>query len=150
LFSQYTKFHFIVIFGLVTLASGGVTLFLLNINYIGTNELLAILIYNTILQLSNLALIIFLYGRTFEFIHPSIFLKILGDELDKHTKQSVVAELKKRLGENYFHNICRDLRIEFTPFRSANRSLESINAKTVINQPQAITDISYWIGQESS
>jgi hypothetical protein len=141
LFSQYTKFHFIVIFGLVTLASVGITLSLLSINYIHTDELLAILVYNIILQLTNLALIIFLYGRTFEFIRPNIFLKILGDELDKSTRQSVVAELKKRLGENYLHDTCRDLKIEFTPFRPNNRTLESINAKESINSPQAITDI---------
>ena len=129
LFSQYTKFHFIVIFGLVTLASTGIILIFLNLYYIDTNELLVILIYNATLQLTNLALIIFLYGRTFEFIRPNIFLKILGDELDEHTKESVVAELKKRLGTNYLHDICRDLKIEFTPFRPTNRTLESINVK---------------------
>lgn len=44
LFSQYTKFHFIVIFGLVTLASVGILLFLLNIYIIDANGLLAILV----------------------------------------------------------------------------------------------------------
>ena len=141
LFSQYTKFHFIVIFGLVTLASVGILLFLLNIYIIDANGLLAILVYNTILQLANLLLIIFLYGRTFEFIRPSIFLKILGTDLDGHIKQSVVAELKKRLGNNYLHGICMSSKIQFTPFQPSDRTLESINVKGELKQPHAITDI---------
>jgi len=141
LFSQYTKFHFIVIFGLVTLASAGISLILLNIDNIDADGQMAILAYNTILQLANLLLIIFLYGRTFEFIRPSIFLRILGDDLDGHVKQSVVAELKKRLGNNYLYDVCKSSRIQFNPFQASDRNLESIDVKKELNQPHAITDI---------
>lgn len=141
LFSQYTKFHFIVIFGLVTLASVGISLILLNITNIDAEGSSVILIYNTILQLTNLVLIIFLYGRTFEFIRPSKFLMILGSELDKHIKLSVVSELKKRLGNNYLHDICVKSKIQFALFQPADRTLESIDVKEKPNQSHAITDI---------
>ena len=141
LFSQYTKFHFIVIFGLVTLASVGISLILLNITNIDAEGSSVILMYNTILQLTNLVLIIFLYGRTFEFIRPSKFLMILGSELDKHIKLSVVSELKKRLGNNYLHDICVKSKIQFALFQPADRTLESIDVKEKPNQSHAITDI---------
>ena len=141
LFSQYTKFHFIVIFGLVALASVGISLILLNTINIDAEGSSAILIYNTILQLTNLVLIIFLYGRTFEFIRPSKILMILGSELDKHIKLSVVSELKKRLGNNYLHDICISSKIQFTPFKPEDRTLESIDVKKKLNQSHAITDI---------
>jgi hypothetical protein len=53
LFSQYTKFHFIVIFGLVTLAIVGILLILLNMNIFDAEGSLIILMYNTILQLTR-------------------------------------------------------------------------------------------------
>ncbi|MDD5735853.1 MAG: hypothetical protein PHQ39_10355 [Methanothrix soehngenii] len=127
LFSYHAKFHFIVIFGLTTLAFMGFELILLNINYGGSKTLLNITaIYITLLIL-NLFLIIFLYGRTFEFVRPNSFLKILDAELGNNTKRSVEDELRKRIGLNILKDICDDFKIEFSIWGSSRQGFDIVN-----------------------
>jgi len=65
LFSNYTKFHFIVILGLTTLAVMGIDLILISSNYAELKTLLNIIAIDASLLILNLFLIIYLYGRGF-------------------------------------------------------------------------------------
>jgi len=141
LFSYYTKFHFIIILGLITLAVMGIDLILLNTNYFELKMLLNIIVFDISLLIFNLFLIIFLYGRTFEFVRPNFFLQILGDELSKNSKQSVEAELRKRIGSNILTNICNDSKIEFSHFGYNRQGFEAVNIGDNLNQALAVADI---------
>lgn len=111
LFSYYTKFHFIVVLSLITLVTLGVDLTLLNTNLASLKMQLNIIAIDISLLVLNLSMIIFLYGRTFEFARPNILLKILGVQLSKNTEQSVENELKKRIGVNILNKICKDSKL---------------------------------------
>ncbi|MFZ2470735.1 MAG: hypothetical protein WAW52_02210 [Methanothrix sp.] len=127
LFSYYTKFHFIVILGLITLAVMGVDLILLNINYAELRTRLNIILIDIFLLVLNLFLIIFLYGRTFVFVRPNNFLKILDNELGNNIEQSVEDELRKRIGLNILNNICKDSKIEFSLWGSSRQGFDVVN-----------------------
>jgi hypothetical protein len=141
LFSYYTKFHFIVIMGLITLAVMGLDLVLLNTNYAELKTLLNIIVFDISLLVFNLFLIIFLYGRTFEFVRPDRFLKILGDELGKNSRQSVEVELRKRIGLNILNTICNDSKIEFSRLGYSRQGFEAVNIGGNLNPSLAVVDI---------
>jgi len=141
LFSRYTKFHFIVILGLTTLAFMGLDLVLLNTNYAEMRTLLNIIVLDISLLILNLVLIIFLYGQTFVFVHPNSFLKILGDELRKNTEQSVVEELRKRIGSNILNNICSDSKIEFSLWGLKRQGFDAVNAADNVGHAIKVVDI---------
>jgi hypothetical protein len=141
LFSYYAKFHFIVIFGLITLAVMGLDLVILNTKYIELKMLLNIMIFDIVLLVFNLFLIIFLYGRTFEFVRPDSFLKILREELRKNLKQSVEVELRKRIGLNILIDICKNSKIDFSILGLSRQGFDAVNIGDNLSQSLAVADI---------
>ena len=141
LYSHYTKFHFIVILGLITLGVIGFDLILLNINYVEMKTLSNIIVFDLLLLIINLYLIIFLYGRTFLFVNPNSFLKILGDELSENIEQSVEDELKKRIGLNILNNICSDSKIKFSPWEFSKQGFDAVYTVDDLDHALAVADI---------
>jgi hypothetical protein len=141
LFSYYTKFHFIVVMELITLVVMGLDLILLNTNRAELKTIINIAVFDISLLVFNLFMVIFLYGRTFEFVRPDRFLKILGDELSKNVKQSVEIELRKRISSNILRSICKDSKIEFSYWGNNRQGFDAVNISGNLNLALSVTDI---------
>jgi hypothetical protein len=141
LFSYYTKFHFIVVMELITLVVMGLDLILLNTNRAELKTIINIVVFDISLFVFNIFMIIFLYGRTFEFVRPDRFLKILGDELSKNVKQSVEIELRKRISSNILRSICKDSKIEFSYWGNNRQGFDAVNISGNLNHVLSVADI---------
>jgi hypothetical protein len=142
IFSIYSKFNVIIIFGLVNIGMMGMTLVLLNVsNLIKPGALSSIIICNFILFLINIGSITYLFGKAFEFIREEKRLAFISNLLDRSVHQEISAELTSRIRSKYLRDFCKKLNIDFTFFYLDKKDLEAVYLGKPSKGQRIVSDI---------
>jgi hypothetical protein len=142
IYTSYSKFNVIIIFGLVNIGVMGVTLILSNVpNLINPRPLSSIIACDFMLFLINIASIAFLFGKAFEFIREEKRLEFTNILLDKSIHQEINTELLRNINYRYLRNFCMKLKIGFSIFNPNNPGLEAIYLEQKSKEQRIVSDI---------